>query len=59
MIGNSLKSDILSVLALGAPTTHVPYHTTWIHEEVPAAQLVGLNFHRVEALVEVPDYLGY
>ncbi|RZL12992.1 MAG: HAD family hydrolase [Hymenobacter sp.] len=58
MIGNSLKSDILPVLALGAPAIHVPYHTTWIHEEVPAAQLVGLNFHRVEALTEVLDYLG-
>ncbi|MDJ0365893.1 HAD family hydrolase [Hymenobacter sp. H14-R3] len=57
MIGNSLKSDILPVLALGAPAIHVPYHTTWIHEEVPAAQLVGLDFHRVESLVEVLAYL--
>ena len=57
MIGNSLKSDILPVVALGAQALHVPYHTTWVHEEVPAEQLVGLAFHRVEALTDVLAYL--
>jgi putative hydrolase of the HAD superfamily len=58
MIGNSLKSDILPVLALGARAIHVPYHTTWVHEEVPAEQLVGLTFPSVGALPEVLAYLG-
>ncbi len=34
MVGNSLKSDILPVLELGAYGVHIPFHTTWIHEEV-------------------------
>ena len=34
MIGNSLKSDILPLLNIGATAIHVPFHTTWIHEEV-------------------------
>jgi putative hydrolase of the HAD superfamily len=34
MIGNSLKSDILPVLELGGYGIHVPFHTTWIHEQV-------------------------
>src|SRR6187402_1539508 len=34
MIGNSLKSDILPVLALGGHGIHIPYHTTWAHEQV-------------------------
>jgi putative hydrolase of the HAD superfamily len=34
MIGNSLKSDILPVLALGGHAVHVPYHVTWAHEKV-------------------------
>lgn len=34
MIGNSLKSDILPVLAIGGYAIHVPYHTTWAHEKV-------------------------
>ena len=32
MIGNSIKSDILPVLAVGGYAVHVPYHTTWAHE---------------------------
>jgi putative hydrolase of the HAD superfamily len=32
MVGNSLRSDIAPVLALGGWGVHVPYHTTWLHE---------------------------
>ena len=32
MIGNSLRSDIAPVLQLGGWGVHVPYHTTWGHE---------------------------
>ncbi|TXD48266.1 HAD family hydrolase [Polaribacter sp. IC073] len=34
MIGNSLKSDVLPLLEIGAAAIHVPFHTTWVHEEV-------------------------
>jgi putative hydrolase of the HAD superfamily len=34
MIGNSLKSDILPVLAIGGYACHIPYHTTWAHEHI-------------------------
>lgn len=34
MIGNSLKSDILPVVKIGASAIHIPYHTTWLHEQV-------------------------
>lgn len=34
MIGNSLKSDVLPVLAVGGYAVHVPYHTTWVHEQI-------------------------
>jgi putative hydrolase of the HAD superfamily len=34
MVGNSVKSDILPVLNIDAYAFHIPYHTTWIHEEV-------------------------
>ena len=32
MVGNSLRSDIAPVLALGGWGVHVPYHVTWVHE---------------------------
>jgi putative hydrolase of the HAD superfamily len=34
MIGNSLKSDVLPLLEIGAAAIHVPFHTTWAHEEI-------------------------
>lgn len=34
MIGNSLKSDVLPLVEIGARAVHVPFHTTWQHEEV-------------------------
>lgn len=32
MVGNSLRSDILPVVALGGAAVHIPYHLTWAHE---------------------------
>jgi putative hydrolase of the HAD superfamily len=34
MVGNSIKSDILPVLQIGAQAVHIPFHTTWQHEMV-------------------------
>ncbi|MGO4293066.1 HAD family hydrolase [Chitinophaga sp. RAB17] len=34
MIGNSLKSDVMPVLAIGGHAVHIPFHTTWAHEHV-------------------------
>lgn len=33
MLGNSIKSDVLPVLELGAYAAHIPYHITWIYEQ--------------------------
>jgi putative hydrolase of the HAD superfamily len=51
MIGNSLKSDVLPVLAIGGHGFHVPYHTTWAHEVIE---------HRVEHVQfkELENILG-
>ena len=34
MVGNSLRSDVLPVISLGARAFHVPYQITWAHEHV-------------------------
>ncbi|RYY13244.1 MAG: HAD family hydrolase [Cytophagaceae bacterium] len=57
MIGNSLKSDILPVARLGYRAIHVPYHATWIHEQVAEAELAGVAFEQVARLVEVLNLL--
>ena len=33
MVGNSLRSDIAPVVALGGWGVHKPYHVTWAHEQ--------------------------
>jgi putative hydrolase of the HAD superfamily len=52
MIGNSMKSDILPPLNLGAWAIHVPFHTTWAFEEVEGDPDVD-RFYRVGPLHEV------
>jgi putative hydrolase of the HAD superfamily len=32
MVGNSLRSDVMPVVALGGKAVHIPYHVTWVHE---------------------------
>ena len=32
MVGNSVRSDVLPVLALGGRAVHIPYHVTWALE---------------------------
>jgi putative hydrolase of the HAD superfamily len=34
MVGNSVRSDIVPVVELGARAVHVPYHLVWDHEHV-------------------------
>jgi len=38
MIGNSLKSDVLPIVKIGGKAIHIPFHTTWQHEEVSAEE---------------------
>mgnify|MGYP001813576216 CR=1 FL=1 len=36
MVGNSLRSDVLPVVALGGHAVHIPATITWVHEQVDA-----------------------
>jgi putative hydrolase of the HAD superfamily len=56
MIGNSLKSDIIPPLHLGAWGIHIPFHTTWAHEEVDK-QPDSKKFFQVKRLSEVLDLI--
>ena len=38
MVGNSLRSDILPVIALGGYAIHIPYALTWVHEHAEPPQ---------------------
>lgn len=55
MVGNSLKSDVLPILNIGARAVHVPFHTTWAHEEVHPDQ----HQNRHLTLSSLRELLGY
>jgi len=57
MIGNSLKSDILPLVNIGASAIHIPFHTTWQHENVSEEQTNGRNYKTIERLTEILDLL--
>ncbi|GEL10576.1 haloacid dehalogenase [Flavobacterium glycines] len=52
MIGNSLKSDVLPVLAIGGHAAHVPFHTTWAHEKIDH-EVKHENFSAFENITEI------
>ncbi len=53
MVGNSVRSDVLPVLAIGARAVHVPYHVTWVLEQVEADPEVQ-DFPVLASLAELP-----
>lgn len=57
MIGNSLKSDILPLINIGAEAIHVPFHTTWEHEKVGKTETEGLEYKTVESLKDILSIL--
>lgn len=56
MVGNSLKSDVIPLLNIGAKAVHIPFHTTWAHETVSAKE-EKINSHL--KLNSVRDILKY
>ncbi len=57
MVGNSLRSDILPVLELGASAVYVPYHLTWAHEVVDPPPAGQPGFYKIAHLGELPGLL--
>jgi len=53
MVGNSLKSDILPLVNIGARAIHVPFHTTWQHEKVTKKETNGMEYETVDSLSEI------
>jgi putative hydrolase of the HAD superfamily len=57
MVGNSLRSEICPVVAIGAFAVHVPYEVEWSHESVAEHELPATNWWRVQSLHELPAVL--
>ena len=53
MIGNSLKSDILPLVNIKAKAIHIPFHTTWAHEEVSENETNGKAYKTVNKVSDI------
>ncbi|TLP81705.1 HAD family hydrolase [Maribacter sp. ACAM166] len=56
MIGNSLKSDVLPLVEIGARAVHVPFHTTWQHEEVLEPE-ENKGYMTISTLTDILEYV--
>ena len=56
MIGNSLKSDVLPLVEIGARAIHVPFHTTWEHEEVKEP-IENNGYMTISTLTDILEYV--
>ncbi|MFY0629544.1 MAG: HAD family hydrolase [Flavobacteriaceae bacterium] len=57
MIGNSLKSDVLPLIEIGASAVHVPFHTTWAHEEVSQQDADQSDYKTIQKITDVLAFL--
>lgn len=57
MLGNSIKSDVLPVLELGGFAAHIPYHTTWVHEQYEHS-LEHPRFLQLNTITDLLPYLS-
>lgn len=55
MVGNSLKSDILPVLAIGGKAVYIPYHTSWQYETTE--EIPSLEYQTIEKISDLIDLL--
>ncbi|WP_047546005.1 HAD family hydrolase [Psychroserpens sp. Hel_I_66] len=58
MIGNSLKSDILPLVNIGAKAIHIPFHTTWLHEQVTEQETKNKAYKTITSLSELNKILN-
>ena len=57
MVGNSLKSDVLPVVGIGAQAVHIPFHTTWQHEEAESQSQENVDYLTLSSIADLPGYL--
>lgn len=58
MVGNSLKSDILPLVNIKAHALHIPFHTTWLHEQVDEQETNGKAYRTLNKLTDILPLLN-
>ena len=55
MVGNSFKSDVAPALSIGCSAIHIPFHTTWAHEQTE--EFEHPNLRRISHFTELLDWI--
>ena len=58
MIGNSLRSDIAPVLALGGRAVHIPANTTWQHEMLNNFDRTQDGYYEIDTIRHLPKLVA-
>ncbi len=58
MVGNSLRSDILPIVAIGAKAVYIPNENTWFHEVPGQDEIEGAEYDELEHLGQLPEYMA-
>ena len=53
MVGNSVKSDILPVLSLGANAVFIPSKFTWFYEDGDESKINSKNFIKLNKISDL------
>jgi len=53
-----LKSDILPLIHIGSEAIHVPFHTTWAHEQVTESETMNKGYKSVLQLKDVLKFIS-
>jgi putative hydrolase of the HAD superfamily len=55
MVGNSLRSDILPVIEIGATAVYIPHEITWDHENIEIDLIDTQEYLEVKQFIELLD----
>jgi len=58
MVGNSLKSDILPVVSIGAHAIHIPFHTNWAQDILPEQKIPKGKYVEIHHFSQLIPLLG-
>jgi len=57
MVGNSLRSDVLPVIALGGQAVYIPHPLTWSHEHISPSDAEQDHYYELEHLGQLIDLI--
>jgi putative hydrolase of the HAD superfamily len=57
MVGNSLRSDIHPVIAIGGRAVYIPNEQTWFHENLPKEAVDHMAYDELELIIQLPDHI--